>query len=232
MARARDDKTLKYCTPHERKVMRAAAKEISEAIAGMEPFKARITEARATVKGLGIKMKQFNVALALWDLERDEQAEAAEGLRKAFEALDLGKTLDFVDVLEAEAGNDDAGDGAATDDGEAVERGEPTGIKRGPAAEHAAAPEADHGELAAAPATDEGLDEGGYTYAAGKQAGEQGEPVEANPHQPAQPSHAIWARGWKAGNRKRAKAGIASNDAGPSLPPLAASDPGYSGMLQ
>jgi len=216
-ASPKKEKTVFSCTPHERKVMKAAAREILEAMAAMEPFKAKIAEARGSVKGLGIKMKQFNVALAIFDLERDDQAEALEGLKKAFEALELGGTVNFIDVLQAEPANDSApeeqGDAGGVEDevgqeaDDAVVGDEPAGdgdpVPAGDGEETILAPEADHGEVGAAPATDEELDEAGKTHKAGFDAGYAGADFETNPHKKGRVPYKLWAKGWEAGSTKR-----------------------------
>ena len=53
------------------------------------------------IKGdLGMKIADFNAALRLYDLENEDRAEFFDTLRETFEAVGIGKQLDFLDEME------------------------------------------------------------------------------------------------------------------------------------
>lgn len=85
---------------------KARAKTIRDAISCIVGLKAQraaiqeqITEAKGKVKELGIKMAEFNVALRLYELEREDRDEALDQLRECFDALKIGEQLDFLSAM-------------------------------------------------------------------------------------------------------------------------------------
>lgn len=70
-------------------IIRDAAREIIGLLEEKATIQAAITEARGRVKG-HIKMADFNVALRMYELEGDDRAASLDGLRLAFEALEIG----------------------------------------------------------------------------------------------------------------------------------------------
>lgn len=72
------------------KTILSVANEIVSLEAKKGEIQAEITEARARVKGLGIKMKDFNAALALYKLSDEDRAASVDGFRTCLEALGIG----------------------------------------------------------------------------------------------------------------------------------------------
>jgi len=60
----------------------------------------QITEARGEIKGLDIKMADFNVALRLYELEVEDRDAALDGLHESFAALGIGGQLDWVAAIK------------------------------------------------------------------------------------------------------------------------------------
>lgn len=80
---------------HNSDEIKKIIQEVVEEIIGLKAKKAEIqaeiTEARSRVKGQGIKMADFNVALRLAELETEDRNDALDGLRICFEALGIGE---------------------------------------------------------------------------------------------------------------------------------------------
>lgn len=79
---------------HNVKEIKTAIREVANEVIGLKAERAeiqsQITEAKSRLKGLGIKMADFNAALRLYELETEDRNESIDNLRLAFEALELG----------------------------------------------------------------------------------------------------------------------------------------------
>jgi hypothetical protein len=71
-------------------IIRDAAQSIIRLKGERSAISESITEVRGRVKGLNIKMADFNAALRLYELEVADRDNALDSIRLCFEALDLG----------------------------------------------------------------------------------------------------------------------------------------------
>ncbi|WP_425404603.1 hypothetical protein [Hwanghaeella sp.] len=72
------------------KTIAAVANEIVSLEAKKAEIQSEITEAKARVKGLGIKMADFNAALRLYKLSDEDRNSSIDGLRTCLEAMGIG----------------------------------------------------------------------------------------------------------------------------------------------
>lgn len=171
-----------------------------------------IKAARGVLRSLGHKAIDFAVAKRLYELEVEEREKSIASIKEMCAALGVGGQVNFLDALQAdenveateaeEIGGEpwQEGDPETVEIGDDDGKGQPAAIGDG---EPEIKPEADHGEVGAAPATDAELDEAGKTHKAGYDAGYAGDPFEANPHKKGRAPYKIWAKGWEAGSTKR-----------------------------
>lgn len=97
---------------------KARAKTIKEAIreiAALESERQSISEQireikQVRIKGdLDMKIADFNAAMRLYKLEDEARDTFLDTLRETFEALGLGKQLDFIDAMRAEPEDSEPG---------------------------------------------------------------------------------------------------------------------------
>ncbi len=78
-----------------KQLIAGAAQEIIQLEAQIAGIREEITEVRGRIKGTGIKMKDFNVAKRLYELEGDERNDALDSIRLCCEALGVGSQGDL-----------------------------------------------------------------------------------------------------------------------------------------
>jgi len=179
-----------------------------------------------TVKGATAKLRQYglktadvSVVMRLYELEIEDQNKSLASMKTLMRALDIGQQFDFVSALqeidgEADQAEDETGDevvaqgedDAATDetgdgDGDAAEGDGLAAAAIGDGSDEIK-PEADHGDVGDAPATDAELDGAGHVFQAGHAVGYAGGPEDDNPHRRGA-SRKMWAKGWQVGASKR-----------------------------
>lgn len=88
------------------KMRRAIIREVCEEVVKLEAERAEITASIATlvntkIKGqLGFKKGDFNAALRIYKLDREDRAEFLDTLEETFSALGIGKTLDWIEAAQ------------------------------------------------------------------------------------------------------------------------------------
>lgn len=74
-----------------RTIIKSAADRIIRLKSERAEIQASITEIKAEVKALGIKMTDFNAALRWYELEAEDRNESLDNLRMCFQALGIGE---------------------------------------------------------------------------------------------------------------------------------------------
>ena len=84
---------------HNSKHIKETIRSVADRVIRLQEEKAGIMavirEAKAEVKGLGIKMADFNAAMRLYVLEDEDRAESVDNMKIAFEALGIGAQGDL-----------------------------------------------------------------------------------------------------------------------------------------
>lgn len=169
--------------------------------------------------------KRARMAQALDDEAEGERIR--DNLRRVYQALQAGETLDWLDAVNEGrpdtigGGSADAPAVAAADDDDMFEVApaevfapdSPAKKGRGKKAKDPEPdPAADWDGTDRSAGSDDEMDGAGFTFAAGRQAAIDGEDRGANPHPETVASHGLWDKGWVRGNDERDE----------PLPPLAA----------
>lgn len=96
--------SIGHNSDHNR-IIKEAADEIIKLKAERAEIQAQITQAKGQVKGAGIKLTDFNVALRMYELEAEDRNESMNGIKICFEALGIG---DQGELFPAGGGQDTA----------------------------------------------------------------------------------------------------------------------------
>lgn len=76
------------------------------------------------IKGdLGMKIADFNAALRVYRLEGEDREEFFDTMRETFQALGIGKQMNFLDEMEKQAAKETPADHTINDPEEAVDAG-------------------------------------------------------------------------------------------------------------
>lgn len=178
-----------------------------------------VKAANARLRQYGLKTADVSVVMRLYELEIEDQNKSLSSMKTLMRALDIGQQFDFVTALQqidgdADQAEDDAGEEAVAEDhddmtgddsgdGDGNSETEGDGLAAVPGdGDGDIKPEADHGDVGEAPATDAELDGAGHVFNAGHEVGYAGGPEDDNPHRRGA-SRKMWAKGWQVGASKR-----------------------------